>query len=178
MKPSIPMLVLPLLLWPAFAGANAGQPAPTHPPASAGEGAHGAHAAHAAHASHLGPAEAGAMLAGQPQWVPDAPLMQGMRRMAAAVQRLGQLEQGAIDQADVARVAGDVQAAADFMFGNCELEAEPDVLLHGLLARLMAGAQTLAANPADSSPVADMRAAVDDYPRFFDDPGFRSADTD
>lgn len=169
MNPLIPMFALPLLLLPALACAGPGEHAPARPAASEAQAAHDAHAAHG---SHPAPAEAGATHAGQAHWVPDEPLMQGMRRMAAAVERLGQHEHGPLDPAQVIGLAGDVQAAADFMFANCELEPEPDVILHGLLARLMAGAQALAANPADASPVADMRDAVGDYPRLFDDPGF------
>ena len=57
------------------------------------------------------------------------------------------------------------------MFANCKLEPEPDLALHGVLARLMAGTRSLHAHPADAAPVAAMRAAVQDYGRLFDDPG-------
>jgi hypothetical protein len=56
------------------------------------------------------------------------------------------------------------------MFANCKLEAEPDIALHGVLARLMAGTQALRADPASAAPVAGMRSAVTDYARLFDDP--------
>ena len=56
------------------------------------------------------------------------------------------------------------------MFANCDLEPEPDVALHGILARLMAASEALREAPADPAPVAGMREALADYGRLFDDP--------
>ena len=56
------------------------------------------------------------------------------------------------------------------MFDNCKLPTEPDVALHAILARLMAGSQALHANPADTAPVHDMDGAVQNYERLFNDP--------
>ena len=67
-------------------------------------------------------------------------------------------------------MAGDVDAAVESMFANCRLEPEPDVALHGILARLMAGSKALRDAPADPAPVGPMRDALADYERLFDDP--------
>lgn len=102
-------------------------------------------------------------------WQPDAPLIEGMSRVRAAVAGL----EAAGPRADAAIVlagTADVDAAIDYMFENCTLDPEPDVALHGVLARLMAGSQALQADPADPAPVHDMAAAVDNYERLFDDP--------
>ena len=64
-----------------------------------------------------------------------------------------------------------MDAAVAYMFENCELDVEPDIALHAILARLMAGAEALHADPDDILPVADMHAAVENYERLFDDPG-------
>ena len=69
-------------------------------------------------------------------------------------------------------MAAEVEDAAAYMFGHCTLAPEPDAALHGVLARLLGGARALAADPADTTPVAAMREAVADYPRLFDDPDF------
>lgn len=98
-------------------------------------------------------------------WTPDAPLVEGMARVRAAIAGL----EGQSDQAVVAGRAADVDAAVKYMFANCKLDTNPDIALHAILARLMAGTQALHANPADISPVADMHAAVDNYERLFDD---------
>lgn len=97
-----------------------------------------------------------------------------MASVREAVATLAHHEMGHMGEAHVVALAGEIDAAIAGMFANCKLEPEPDVALHGLLARLMAGTRALNATPADASPVADMRAAVQDYGRLFDDPGVRA----
>src|SRR5690606_24056484 len=109
------------------------------------------------HAGHAGPATPVASDAEHVRWAPDAPLRAGMRRMRDAVSGLGHLEEGHLDEDQVLRLTNEVTDAAAFMFDNCELAAEPDIALHGMLARLMAGAQGLRRDPADAAPVASMR---------------------
>ncbi|TKS54736.1 DnrO protein [Luteimonas yindakuii] len=133
--------------------------------ADAADAAHAAHAAHADdanHSTHRSPLDAPDV-----KWTPDAPLMAGMRRLHAA---LDGANTGDAQQA--LRLASEADAAVAYMFEHCELEAEPDVALHGVLARVMAGTQALRDDPEDLAPLAMMRDAVADYPRLFDDPGF------
>ena len=99
-------------------------------------------------------------------WTPDAPLVEGMSRVRTALIGL----EAHPDAATVRARAADVDAAVDYMFANCSLDTEPDIALHAILARLMAGSQTLNANPEDATPVVDMHAAVANYERLFDDP--------
>lgn len=140
---------------------------------------HAAHAAHAAdpahqhdpdhHAAHHGAME---IPADHVPWAPDAPLMEGMRRVGGAVGTLRHQEMGHLGDEQVLALAEEVDEAIAYMFANCSLEPEPDIALHGLLARLMAGTRDLAEDPSDAAPVAGMRAAVEDYPKLFEDPGF------
>ncbi len=81
------------------------------------------------------------------RWTPDAPLRAGMR-------------------------AATVETAVTSMFANCKLSAEPDAALHGILVPLLAAAQALQADPDNTKPVADMRAAIAHYPHYFNDPGW------
>ena len=104
-------------------------------------------------------------------WTPDAPLVEGMSRVRTA---LGGLD-GQPDAATVDARATDVDEAVKYMFANCKLEPAPDVALHAVLARLMAGSQALHANPADTAAAADMHAAVANYERMFDDPNTTGA---
>lgn len=104
--------------------------------------------------------------AGHVPWTPDAPLVEGMSRVRTAI---GALEAHP-DVATVRARAADVDAAIEDMFDNCSLDTEPDLALHAILARLMAGTRALGADPADRSPVADMHAALENYRRLFDDP--------
>lgn len=104
-------------------------------------------------------------------WQPDAPLIEGMSRVRTAIAALDDAGPAQLpDAATVTARAADVDAAIAYMFANCTLDTEPDIALHAILARLMAGTQALEADPADSAAVADMGAAVDNYERLFDDP--------
>lgn len=154
------------------------QPAPSAAPSHVGHAQHDPAAAHAhdpkMHAAH----HPGAVGTGVPipadhvKWAPDAPLMEGMQQMRVAMAGLEHHEMGHLDESQVGQLATQVDEAAAYMFANCKLPAEPDVALHGVLARLMAGAEALHADPADPAPVADMRAALAEYPQLFDDPEF------
>lgn len=129
---------------------------------------HTDHRGHAAQADHANHSTHGSLLdVPDVNWTPDAPLMAGMRRLHAALEGA---DTGDAQQA--LRLASEADAAVAYMFEHCELEAEPDVALHGVLARVMAGARALRDDPADLSPLATMRDAVADYPRLFDDPDF------
>ena len=102
-------------------------------------------------------------------WQPDAPLVEGMTRVRTAIAGL-EAAGPQPDDATVLARAADVDDAVEYMFENCSLPTEPDVALHAVLARLMAGSQALNADPADAAPVHDMHAAVANYEALFDDP--------
>ncbi len=104
-------------------------------------------------------------------WTPDAPLIEGMSRVRTAI---GGLE-AQPDQATVVARTDDVDAAIKYMFENCRLDTDPDVALHAILARLMAGSKALHANPADTTPARDMHAAVANYEGLFADPNRQDA---
>jgi len=101
-------------------------------------------------------------------WTPDAPLVEGMSRVRSAIADLE--DQPHPEQAMVVARAADIDSAVEYMFANCKLGTEPDIALHAILARLMAGSKALHASPLDASAVGDMRAAIDNYERLFDDP--------
>ncbi|MBB1472586.1 MULTISPECIES: DnrO protein [unclassified Luteimonas] len=128
------------------------------------------HAGHAAHATHGSQATHAPVPAAHVRWTPDAPLVEGMARVREAMTGLAHHEMGHLGESNVLVLATDIDQAIEYMFANCKLDAEPDIALHGLLARLMAGTQALRADPANAAPVADMRAAVADYGLLFDDP--------
>ncbi|MGY1529227.1 hypothetical protein [Luteimonas sp. A649] len=110
------------------------------------------------------------------RWQPDAPLIEGMSRVRTAL--AGLEHAGAAqhpDEATVVARAADVDAAIEYMFANCSLDTEPDIALHAILARLMAGTQALHADPADTTPVVDMEATIDNYEQLFNDPAAEAA---
>lgn len=107
------------------------------------------------------------------RWTPDAPLVEGMSRVRTALAGLEAPSHP--DDAIVAARAADIDAAVAYMFANCKLDTDPDIALHAVLARLMAGATALKANPSDGSAVADMHAAMHNYGQLFDDPNNKAA---
>jgi hypothetical protein len=159
-------VIAPLLLWvqPALA-----TDAPVGHSHAGGEA--GGHAGQSAHVDHAAPAMTG-VPTDHVRWQPDAPLRDGMRRMRAIVDALGHHEHAHLDAIQVQRLTHEVEAAAAEMFARCTLAPEPDAALHGILARLLGAAHDLSADPEAAAPVATMRAALVDYARLFDDPGF------
>ena len=93
-----------------------------------------------------------------------------MARVREAMAGLAHHEMGHLGESTVLVLADGIDEAIADMFARCKLDPEPDIALHGVLARLMAGTQALRADPASAAPVAAMRAAMADYARLFDDP--------
>ena len=153
-------LVLALVLVPGRAAAQ--EP-------HAGHATHVAQDAHAAHGGLETPAPS-PVPAGHRPWAPDPPLRQGMARVREAMAGLAHHEMGHLGESTVLALADGIDEAIADMFAHCKLDPEPDIALHGVLARLMAGTQALRADPASAAPVAAMRAAMADYARLFDDP--------
>lgn len=143
-------------------------PVDVAPVAVAGAEAHSAQDAHAQDDAHAADHTLGDVpVPGNHQpWTPDAPLMEGMSRVRTAVSGL----EAAPGQAAVASHVAEVDEAIGYMFANCRLEPEPDAALHIVLARLMAAGRELQADPSATAPVAEMRAALENYGALFHDP--------
>ena len=103
-------------------------------------------------------------------WSSDAALRDGMTRIHEALEQLRHYEMGHMD-ATLARDRVEVirEAVAD-IFAHCELAPEPDAALHGMLVPLLAAAQAFDSDPADMQQIEAMRAALGDYPHYFDAP--------
>lgn len=165
---------IPLLL-AAVAAVGGATAAPTEP-SPAG---HAAHAAHHAHDAQDSPAATPAARSAAParRWGTDAPLREGMGRVRAALDALGDYEHGHLSPAQARERAVQVEDAIGYLFANCALAPDADAALHGILAPLLAAAQRLNRDPADTAAVAAMRKAVTPYPLHFDDPGWAATPT-
>lgn len=122
---------------------------------------------HDDHAAHATPAPAPVPAK---RWATDAPLRAGMSRVHSALDQLRQYETGRMTASMALQHVAMIEEATRYMFANCKLPAAADAALHGMLARLLAGATALKNDPDDKTAVAAMRDAVADYPRYFDDP--------
>lgn len=157
---------LPLLLLSACSA----PPAPPAPPAPSAPSAP-ATQAQQGHEQHA-PAAAGAQDSPAQRYATDAPLRKGMAEVRVAVDGLGAYENGHLSAAQAIPLATTIQEQIDYMVANCKLEPQADAALHGIIAKLGAGAQALKTDPTDLTAIPPMREAVADYPRIFDDPAF------
>ena len=125
------------------------------------------HEGHEAHAAPSAPA-------GIPEvrYATDAPLREGMARINAALGELAHYEMGHMPQSIAIERVDAIKDAIYYLFANCKLDAQADAALHGMLVPLINGVQAFKKNPQDLASVAQMRQAVADYPRTFDDPAF------
>lgn len=125
------------------------------------------HEGHEAHAAPSAPA-------GIPEvrYATDAPLREGMARINAALDELAHYEMGHMPQSVAIERVDEIKNAIDYLFANCKLDAQADAALHGMLVPLINGVQAFKKDPKDLASVAQMRKAVADYPRTFDDPAF------
>lgn len=180
MKAASLFVLLPLLL---ACNPEPSQTTDTHAPRAAVPDSHatdaaatGAHAADASAADvHAGDEAAGVAKAAPANgWATDAPLREAMGRMATSMEALGHYEHGHLGAEQALVVAGNVEKDVNYMIANCKLDPDADAALHGIIAKLMQGAQALKANPADVSVIAPMHAAMAVYARDFDDPAFRA----
>ena len=140
----------------------------------AGDAAHAAHADPAdpaSHADHAAPAaDAGARFA------TDAVLRAQMAGIRADLDALAHHEMGHMTQAQAAEYAADVEARVQTIIAECQLPPEADAALHAIIVPLLRDAIALKTTPADTAPVASMRAALADYARRFDDPDAAAQD--
>lgn len=109
------------------------------------------------------------------RWAVDAPLQTGMARIRTAVQSLAHHETGHLDAAQVTALATTIEEQVQYLIANCKLDPKADAALHGIIGALLAGAKALKEAPTEAAPVAKLRAALADYPKYFDDPAWSSS---
>ena len=103
------------------------------------------------------------------RWASDAPLRKGMADIRTAVGMLEHAEHGHLDATQVRNLAGNIERSIGTIIAECKLAPEADAALHGVIGGLGQGVAALKSDPADTAPVAGMRAALADYARMFDD---------
>ena len=109
------------------------------------------------------------------RYATDAPLRTGMAQIRTAVDALGHYERGHMGVEQAVTFATTIQEQVAYLVANCKLEPQADAALHGIIAKLGAGAQALKTDPADLAAIPPMREALADYRRTFDDPAFETA---
>lgn len=115
--------------------------------------------AHADHAQHTGDATM-KLDAGQ-RWATDEALRTGMQRIRDAMQQASP------------ELVLTIRQQIDYLIANCKLEPEADATLHGIIAQLLAGVDTLEKNPSSTEGIEKIHHAVQQYPEYFDHPGWQ-----
>jgi hypothetical protein len=142
-----------------------------HQAAADAEGTKHAHDDHDGHHDHHG--QALSLDHDGRAWHTDEALREGMQRIRDAV-ALATAEQEASghDAGRDAELADAVDEAVAFLFANCRLEPEADANLHILLARVMVASAALREDGESGEGLLGLIAALEDYPRYFDHPGW------
>lgn len=111
------------------------------------------------------------------KWSTDESLRNGMSRIRGIVEpQLGAAHAGKLQPAQYKELATQVETEVGAIVANCKLEPKADAMLHLVIAQLGAGTDAMAGKDAKRRPVqglAQVAQAVNDYGRYFDDPGFK-----
>ena len=115
------------------------------------------------------------------KWASDAPLREGMARIRALVApQLDRAHRGTMTTAEYAALAGQVEGEVGKIVAQCKLPPEADAVLHVLLSGLMEGTGAMAGRTAGHKPqdgLVRVVAAVNDYGRHFEHPGWKPIPT-
>ncbi len=138
---------------------------PAGPSLGAGAGAH-SHATEAA-----APLEV--KLNNGQRWQGDEPLRKGMSTIRADIaSALPKIHKGKFTQKQYAALAGKVHGQIDYVVGNCKLPEEADLVLHGILEHIIAGADELKTKGSAAGALTIVKA-LNVYGQSFDHPGWK-----
>lgn len=106
------------------------------------------------------------------RWATDAPLRAGMANIRTAVEALRYLEMGNISREQALAEVAMVDQSIAHIIANCKLDPAADAALHGVIAKLLHGSAGMKSDLNDASAMAELRAALLEYQRLFDDPSW------
>ena len=138
-------------------------------PATAQAQAHG-------HDAHQSAAPAKLSLDQGRKWATDAPLRSGMQHIRALVEpQLAAAHDRKLTTKQYAALAGKVESEVGGIVANCKLEPKADAMLHLVIAKIGDGTEAMAGKGASArrdKGLVTVAAALNDYARHFDHPGF------
>ncbi|WP_152620124.1 hypothetical protein [Lysobacter sp. A03] len=121
--------------------------------------------AHDAHEDH-GPRP---VLAEGQRWETDPPLRKAMSGIRDDVAKnLPAYHDSRLQAADAEALAASVEDNVNYMIANCQLEPEPDAVLHVMIGEMMGAATALREDPASTEGVPRLVSVVNDYEATFD----------
>ena len=112
------------------------------------------------------------------KWATDAPLRKGMGAIRGLVAPgLDAAHAGKLTPAQYRRLAGQIETEVAGIVQNCKLEPAADEQLHLVIADIGAGLDAMNGKTAGTQPVDGLLKvthAFNQYPHYFDHPGFRA----
>lgn len=112
------------------------------------------------------------------KWGTDAPLRKGMDAIRGLVApKLDAAHAGKLSADQYKQLADQIELQVADIVKNCKLEPAADEQLHGLIAEMGAGVDAMNGKAAGTQPVDGLLKvthAVNQYPVYFDHPGFRA----
>jgi hypothetical protein len=121
---------------------------------------------------HHPAATAAAQQAPAQRYATDAPLRRGMSGIRASVEALGHYEHGHMGAEQAKLLATRIEGDVNGIIRECKLPPAADATLHAIIVPLLTQARALKDQPANLATIPPMRAALAEYERLFDDPGF------
>lgn len=111
------------------------------------------------------------------KWATDAPLRNGMSRIRnLAATGVEDVHGGKMGQAQYAALAQKIELEVANIVANCKLEPQADAMLHVVIAGIGSGTEAMAGKAPKAQAekgLLQVAAAVNDYGKFFDHPGFK-----
>jgi hypothetical protein len=107
------------------------------------------------------------------KWETDEPLRTGMQHIQTLLAPLPAIKpEQSLDPVQAKIVSNGVKEQVSYLISNCKLDPKADATLHVLIAEMLEGAKVLAANPPSSHGILSIRHALEQYPHYFDHPGW------
>lgn len=115
------------------------------------------------------------------KWASDAALRQGMANVRALVApQVPEAHAGTMTAAQYAALAAKVEVEVGRIVSNCKLPPDADAVLHVVIGEMMEGTAAMAGKTTGGRPqdgLLRVAAAVNDYGRTFEHPGFQAIPT-
>jgi hypothetical protein len=132
----------------------------------------------ALHHSHEAGAAAQLSLNNGQRWATDAALRQGMSNIRDALEsQLRSLRASTLTDADYDRLAEAINVDVAYMVKNCKLDEQTDAMLHLVIADILTGTDAMQGKEKElgrRDGAFKIVAALDNYARYFDHPGWRA----
>jgi len=107
------------------------------------------------------------------KWKTDAALRQGMQAINNAVRRaVPAYHDDALTKTDADKLAKQINEQVNYLVANCKLEPGADATLHVLIGELLTAAARQSEEPLSGQGVSVMIDTLQQYPVYFDHPGW------